>query len=330
MKKELSKKTIKMLVSLVAVITMCIIVVHHNPLADPQEEIIKKVIACLIIVAGLIVFCRFYDRLVSLPIELWESRKLIWKLAKNDFKNRYAGSYLGKVWAFAQPIVTIGLYWFVFGNIMQSKAETFAGSVTPPFVIWLTAGLVPWFFFSEAINSGTTALLEYSYLVKKVVFKISIIPIIKIISAIFTHIVFVGFMLVVYFALGYKPDIHLLQLPYYSLCMFLFVLALSYSTCAVVIFFRDLTQIINIALQIGMWATPIMWDIATVSPTLQAVLKINPVFYIVNGFRSAMFEKTWFWQDFYSTMYFWIVTVVFFGIGALIFRRLKVHFADVL
>ena len=105
---------------------------------------------------------------------------------------------------------------------------------------------------------------------------------------------------------------------------------MSYSTCALVIFFRDLTQIINIALQIGMWATPIMWDIATVSPLLQGILKINPIFYIVNGFRSAMFEKTWFWQDFYSTMYFWIVTVVLFGIGALIFRRLKVHFADVL
>ena len=330
MKKGLSKRTIKLLAGLVALVAMVIIVVHHNPLADQQEEIIKKVIACIIIVIGMAVFFRFYDRLVSLPVELWDSRKLIWKLAKNDFKNRYAGSYLGKVWAFAQPIVTIGLYWFVFGNIMQSKAETFAGSVTPPFVIWLTAGLVPWFFFSEAINSGTNALLEYSYLVKKVVFKISIIPIIKVISATFTHIVFVFFMLVLYFALGYKPDIYLLQLPYYSLCMFLFVLALSYSTCAVVIFFRDLTQIINIALQIGMWATPIMWDIATVSPILQTILKINPVFYIVNGFRSALFEKTWFWQDFYSTMYFWIVTVVFFGIGALIFRRLKVHFADVL
>ena len=330
MKKGLSKRTIKLLAGMVALIAMIVIVIHHNPLADQQEELIKKVIACIIIVVGVLVFCRFYDRLISLPVELWDSRKLIWKLAKNDFKNRFAGSYLGKIWAFAQPIVTIGLYWFVFGNIMQSKAETFAGSVTPPFVIWLTAGLVPWFFFSEAINSGTTALLEYSYLVKKVVFKISIIPIIKIISATFTHVVFVCFMLVVYFCMGYKPDIYLIQLPYYSLCMFLFVLALSYSTCALVIFFRDLTQIISIALQIGMWATPIMWDIAGVSPVLQGILKINPVFYIVNGFRSAMFEKTWFWQDFYSTMYFWIVTVVFFGIGALIFRRLKVHFADVL
>ena len=137
-------------------------------------------------------------------------------------------------------------------------------------------------------------------------------------------------LIIIYFCMGYAPNIYLLQLPYYSFCLFMLVLALSYSTCAIVIFFRDLSQIINIALQIGMWATPILWDVNTFSPLVQSILKINPLFYIVNGYRSAMFENTWFWQDFYSTMYFWIVTVLLFGMGALIFRRLKVHFADVL
>ena len=330
MKKGLSKRTVKLLAAMIAVVAMIIIVVHHNPLAVQQEEIIKKVIACVLIVVGLAVFYRFYDRLVSLPVELWDSRKLIWKLAKNDFKNRFAGSYLGKIWAFVQPVITVAMYWFVFDYVMGTRAEALAGTIQIPYVIWLTAGLVPWFFFTEAITGGTMALLEYSYLVKKVVFKISVIPIIKIISASFTHIFFVCFMLVVYVCMGYAPDLYLLQLPYYSFCLFLFVLALVYSTCAMVLFFRDLAQIINIFLQVGMWATPILWDVNTVPPIMQFVLKINPMYYIVNGFRSAMFEKTWFWQDFYSTMYFWIVTVVFFGIGALIFRRLKVHFADVL
>lgn len=330
MKKGLSKRAVKLLAGLVALVAMVIIVVHHNPLADPQEEMIKKVIACVLIVSGLAVFYRFYDRLISLPVELWDSRKLIWKLAKNDFKNRFAGSYLGKVWAFVQPVITVALYWFVFDYVMGARAEALAGTIQIPYVIWLTAGLVPWFFFLEAITGGTMALLEYSYLVKKVVFKISVIPIIKIISASFTHIFFVCFMLVVYVCMGYTPDLYLLQIPYFSFCLFLFVLALVYSTCAMVLFFRDLAQIINIGLQIGMWATPILWDLNTVPPVMQFVLKINPMFYIVNGFRSAMFENTWFWQDFYSTMYFWIVTVVLFGIGALIFRRLKVHFADVL
>ncbi len=272
-------------------------------------------------------------KLFMLPAELWQSRRLIWKLAKNDFKNRYAGSYLGRVWAFTQPVVTVLLYWFVFGHIMMAdKKEILTAGVEAPYVLWLTAGLVPWFYFSEAINNGTTSLMEYSYLVKKVVFKISIIPIVKLIAALFTHIFFVCFMLLLYFVYGYRPEVYLIQLLYYTFCMFVLVLALSYSTCAIVIFFRDLLQIINIALQVGMWATPILWNISYLdgNPVLQKILKCNPVFYIVNGYRNAMFGQTWFWEEPGAAIGFWVFTAALFCVGAHIFRRLKVHFADVL
>ncbi len=116
---------------------------------------------------------------------------------------------------------------------------------------------MPWFYFSEALNNGTNALLEYNYLVKKVVFKISILPIIKIIAATFIHVFFVCLLLIVAAIYGYYPTIYTTQIIYYSFCLFVFVLALSYTTCAVVVFFRDLSQIISIGLQIGMWATPI-------------------------------------------------------------------------
>ena len=119
-------------VTLVALIMMVILVVHHNPLADPHEENVKKIIACVVIVAAMLVFYRFYDRLVTLPVELWQSRKLIWKLAKNDFKTRYAGSYFGRIWAFVQPVVTVLLYWFVFDYIMSSKIELMAGTLQVP------------------------------------------------------------------------------------------------------------------------------------------------------------------------------------------------------
>lgn len=272
-------------------------------------------------------------KLFLLPAELLQSRRLIWKLAKNDFKNRYAGSYLGRVWAFTQPVVTVLLYWFVFGHIMMAdKKEILTAGVEAPYVLWLTAGLVPWFYFSEAINNGTTSLMEYSYLVKKVVFKISIIPIVKLIAALFTHIFFVCFMLLLYFVYGYRPEVYLIQLLYYTFCMFVLVLALSYSTCAIVIFFRDLLQIINIALQVGMWATPILWNISYLdgNPLLQKILKCNPIFYIVNGYRNSMFGQTWFWEEPGAAIGFWVFTAVLFFVGAHIFRRLKVHFADVL
>ena len=165
------------------------------------------------------------------------------------------------------------------------------------------------------------------------VFKISILPIVKVIAAVFIHLFFVAVMLVVAAIYGIYPTIYTIQLLYYSACLFILVLALCYSTCAIVVFFRDLAQIINILLQVGMWATPILWnmdDVLKNSPSLQTIIKINPLVYIVNGYRSALCEKQWFFEDFYSTMYFWIITVVLFGIGAMIFKRLKVHFADVL
>ena len=270
------------------------------------------------------------DKLLTLPKNCWKNRKLIWRLTKNDFKKRYAGSYLGIVWAMIQPVITVLVYWFVFEKGLSASAVTARQGITIPYVLWLTSGLVPWFYFNEALNNGTNALREYDYLVKKVVFKISILPIIKIIAATFVHVFFVLILLVVAMLYGYFPTIYTLQLVYYSFCLFVFVLALSYSTCAIVVFFKDLSQIINIALQIGMWATPVLWDIQSLSPKWMLVVKINPLVYIVNGYRSAIYKQEWFFQDFFSTMYFWIVTVLLFGLGTLIFKRLKVHFADVL
>ena len=262
----------------------------------------------------------------SLPTDIYKNRRLIFKLAKNDFKTRYAGSYLGIVWAFIQPVITILVYWFVFSVGFRSGT----GDLGVPFVLYLVAGIVPWFFFQDALIGGTNSLLEYNYLVKKVVFKISILPIIKIIAATFIHVFFVCLLLIVAAIYGYYPTIYTIQIVYYSFCLFIFVLALSYTTCAVVVFFRDLSQIISIGLQIGMWATPILWNLDALSPKWIMILKLNPLVYIVNGYRSAIYEKEWFFQDFFSTMYFWIVTVVLFGLGAVIFKRLKVHFADVL
>lgn len=306
-----------------------VILLHSNPNANPNEELMKKGLSVAVIAVACFAFVRWYDKFITLPVELWQSRHLIWKLARNDFKKRYAGSYLGAFWAMAQPVVTVGMYYVVFDLIMGGNASRTASDV--PFVLFLTAGLVPWFFFNEALNHGTNALREYDYLVKKVVFKISILPIIKIIAATFIHVFFVIVLLIIAAMYGYYPSIYSLQLFYYSACLFLFVLALCYTTCAVVVFFKDLSQMIAIALQIGMWATPILWDINTLgSHKWVKILKLNPLVYIVNGYRSAVYEQSWFFEDFFSTMYFWIVTVVLFGMGALIFKRLKVHFADVL
>ncbi len=287
-----------------------------------------KNILMLLLLDGAAVFAViFRKKVLHLPMELFQNRKLILNLAKNDFKTKYAGSYLGIVWAFVQPIVTIMVYWFVFSvGLKAGKASNY------PFVLYLVSGIVPWFFFQDALNGGTNALVEYNYLVKKVVFKISILPIVKIISAFFVHVFFVAFALILCTVYGYLPGMATIQIVYYSICTFMLSLGIVYATSAIVVFFRDLTQIINIFLQVGVWLTPIMWDVQMLSdyPWLMKLFRLNPMYYIVSGYRDSMLGKVWFWQHFGWTAYFWAVTLVLFGIGSVIFKRLKTHFADVL
>ena len=296
----------------------------------------KNCFYTLLLDAAVLLLFILRKHFATLPIELWQNRSLILQLARNDFKTKYAGSVFGIFWAFVQPVVTILVYWFVFQVGLRSSAVANANGVTYPFVLWLMCGLVPWFFFQDTLVGGTNALTEYTYLVKKVVFKISILPIVKEISALFVHLFFIFIMILVFTLMGHFPDLYVLQVLYYSLCLFLYSLGVCYATCAIVVFFRDLTQIINIILQVQVWLTPIMWNIDDMQRSgrmpgwLIAIFKLNPLYYIVNGYRDSMMNKVWFFEHFDLTVYFWVVTAAFFAVGTVIFKRLKVHFADVL
>ena len=267
--------------------------------------------------------------LCTLPSDLYRNRRLVKKMAKNDLKSRFAGSYFGTIWAFIQPIVTILVYYFVFGIAMRGGAASGDGT---PFVLYLVSGIVPWMYFQEGLITGTNSILEYSYLVKKVVFNIRILPVVKVFSAVFVHCFFVVIVLVIYTCMGYPPSLYALQLVYYSFCIFMLILAVTYMTSAAVVFFRDLSQIINIALQVGVWVTPIMWDFNDLGlgGILQKILKLNPLFYIVQGYRDSLINKVAIWDHPVLTLYFWVFTLAVFIFGTRLFKKLQVHFADVL
>lgn len=260
--------------------------------------------------------------------ELWRNKDLIWKLGKNDFKTKYAGSYFGILWAFVQPMVTILIYIFIFqfGFRVMDTANGY------PYALWLIAGIISWFFFSEGILNATNCLLEYSYLVKKVVFKVSVLPLVKILSALFVHLFFILFAVIVYIIMGKMPIIQMVQLGYYTICAVCLIIAISYFTCSIVPFFRDFGTIINILMQIGMWACPIMWDMTTLAipDKVAFILKLNPMYYVVQGYRDSFMDGVWFWERPTMTIYFWVVTLIIGIIGFNIFRKLRVHFSDVL
>ena len=251
---------------------------------------------------------------------------LVWDLAKNDFRVRFAGSYFGIIWAFAQPLVTVLLFWFVF-QVGLRAAPAAQGA---PYGLWLAVGLAPWFYFSEGWTTSTSALGEYAYIVKKIVFRVELLPLVKIVSAFFFHLAFLTVLIILTLATGRLPTWHLLQLPYYCLCTGTLILALGYTTAAVYPFFRDLIQLLNIAIQFGMWLTPIMWSVAMVPAKFQWIFKLNPVGYIVEGYRDSFFGGAWIWDHWLTTLGFWTFSGVAGGLAFLVFRRLRPHFADVL
>ena len=266
---------------------------------------------------------------LQLISEITASRKLIWELAKSDFKKRFAGSYFGVVWMFVQPVVTVLIYFMIF----QLGFKSVPPIPGVPYVLWLVPGIVPWFYFNEALNAGTSCLQEYHYLVKKVVFNVEVLPVIKLLSCAVVHCIFLMIMTAMFFCYGKLPIATWIQIPYYSFAVSVLILGLTFITASINVFLKDMAQIVSICLQFGMWLTPIMWD-PVMFPNrpalLEQILKINPVFYIVTGFRDSMLAGNWFWQRPTLTVYYWAVTILVLILGLRVFRKLRPHFSDVL
>jgi len=284
-----------------------------------------KYILCLIGAIFIAVSFYYIKDTVNFIKTIFNNKSMILNLAKNDFKTKYVSSYLGIIWAFIHPLITIATFWFVF-QIGFKSADI--GNI--PFIIWFICGIIPWFFFAEALSSATSSLLEYSYLVKKVVFKIEILPVVKIVSAFFIHVFFIVFIFIVYTIYGLDFSMYNLQVLYYSLCTSVLLLAVTILTSSIVLFFRDLNQIIGIILNVGFWFTPIGWSYKMIPKKWLIFFKLNPMYYIVEGYRDSLVYNICFIQRPYHTLYFWISTLIILFIGVKLFKKLKVHFADVI
>jgi lipopolysaccharide transport system permease protein/teichoic acid transport system permease protein len=255
---------------------------------------------------------------------LVERRGLIWEMAKRDIVQKYAGSWLGLVWSIINPMVIITIFWFVFGLGLKSRPVA-----DVPFVVYFTSGLAIWFAFSEIVAESTTMITDNRHLVDKILFPTHILPVVKVVSCFLNHLIFVALVLVLMMVHSITPSLWMIQFVYYYLAMVALAIGLSWITSAVNVFVRDIGQVVQLVLQIGFWTTPILWDPSIFPPVVQDVLKFNPMYYIVQGYRDSFFAGVGFWEHWKLSSYYWAVAVVIFLVGALIFKRLKPHFADV-
>ncbi len=251
------------------------------------------------------------------------SRLLIRSLAKSDFRTRYVGSYYGLVWEILQPLSLIFLFWFVF---------EFALGITTiegvPFVLWFIIGLIPWFFFSDAWSTATNAFIQYSFLVKKMVFKVEVLPTVKILSSLMTSAIFHAILVVFLIVYGEGARLSSLAVLYYLFCTFVLVWGLSLITSSVLVFFKDMRQLLTIILQFGIYLTPILWSQNAIPEKFHWFITINPMAYVVDGYRTAILGDLTF--DPIGTAIFWAMTISFVIVGSIVFQRLRPHLADVL
>ena len=246
-------------------------------------------------------------------------------LVRSDFSRRHLGSLLGAFWAFAGPLATVGVLLFVFNVGFRS------GPVNGvPFDLWLISGLVVWFYISDAITSGCNSVIDYGFLVKKIPFRTELLPAVKICSSLYVHVINLVLLLVLFLYAGKWPTLYWLQLPYYLMCLVAFALSVAMTGAVIQVFFKDLQGVIAIAMQIGLWATPILWDAQILPERFRLLVHLNPVSYLVQGYRDSLLFNTWFFDRPGQTAWFWGLTLGLLAIGHGIFRRTKHEFADVL
>lgn len=257
--------------------------------------------------------------------ELRRSRRLILDLTRREFRARYLGSALGLVWAFVHPSIMMLIFWLVFRYGLKAGP---IGNV--PYVVWLLTGLIPWYFISDSISTGANVVLDNRFLVKKVVFRVSLLPVVRLLSLLPVHLFFLAVLIGICWIDGFPPTPYTLQVFYYLGLMIVFGVGLSWLLSALVPFLKDLTQVVQVALQVLFWATPLVWPVDSVPPNRRWILNLNPFYYIVQGYRESLVDHVWFWRHPLLTSGFWVLTIVTVSVGGIVFLRLQSHFADVL
>lgn len=256
---------------------------------------------------------------------IYEKKLLIYELTKRDFKQKYTSNLLGFSWAIIEPLTTMIIFWLVFGIGLRSGQ-----AMGVPFVAYLITGIASYGFFQSAMSQATNSLHMYSFLIKKVDFRVSIVPLVKIFSELFLHCIVLAMAALIIIGNGIYPNLYWLQVVYYMFAVSVLLLGLSWITSSINLFFPDITNIVNIILRFFFFLTPLFWDPQMFPAGVIKVLKLNPLYYIVEGYRNSLLFARPFWENWYYGLYFWAVTAILLLLGVVVFMRLRPHFADVI
>lgn len=247
---------------------------------------------------------------------------LLRELVRRDLQGRYAGSFLGFAWSFLQPLWQLLLFSFVFSVVLAVRP---AGEGTERFWVFLSCGLLPWMAVQEGLVRGVTAITENANLVKKLRFPSAVLVLTVTTAALLHEAIAAGILAV---ALGGLGELSATTLPWLLLALPL-QLALTFGLALLLaathVFFRDLAQLVAMAMQAWFYLTPIVYPLAMVPEDLRPLLALNPLTGLVSLYRAALLGGH---PEPLGVVSLVVAAVLALVLGWRVFRRLQEGFAD--
>ncbi|WP_404329947.1 ABC transporter permease [Mesobacillus maritimus] len=256
--------------------------------------------------------------------EQLQSLNLIFRLGFYEIRSKYKMHYLGALWQILNPLFQIGIYWFIFGIGIRGGSPV--GET--PFFLWLIVGLVPWLFIAPTLTQGANSVHTKINLVSKMKFPVSVLPSIKIVGNSFSFFIMLFVTTGILLFNGIFSGLYLIQLPYYLVCLYLLLYGLTLLLSTLTMIIRDIQTMLQSIVRMMMFLLPILWNVNSLPAIFLNILKLNPFFYIIEGFRNSLIGGAWFFDDFAYTLYFWIITILILLIGSKVHIKFRHKFVD--
>ncbi len=248
--------------------------------------------------------------------------ELLMNLTRREVKGRYSQSLFGAGWAIAQPLATMAVFTLVFARLAQMPSDG------APYPLFAFSALVPWFFFSNSVTSGTMSLVTYRNIVTKTYFPREIVPLAQVGSRLVDLAAASGLfvLLMVYYRIGVGPWGALV--PLFFLLLVLFTLGVTFATSALNVFYRDVSPVVQIGLQLWLYLTPVAYPLSAVPERYRTFFLLNPLTGVVEGLRAVLiFGREPDWQVVGISAS--IVVTIFIG-AIVLFKKTDKYFADVI
>jgi len=261
-------------------------------------------------------------------LNLIERRSLLFELVRRDFHQRFVGSAAGWLWGVIHPLVMLLCWVFVFRVCM--KFELPKDAPTENYVLFLFVGNLPWLLFQETIVRSSASLLDHSNLITKTVFPSEIVPVSIFLSSLIHHMIAIGLALA---AIGiWDGGLSPMSwfLPIYIVLTGMIAIGFGWMAASLNVYLRDTGQVVQVALMLWFWVTPIFILPEMVPAQLRFLVRWNPMSYVVKGYRMLLLDDRMEWPHWGEIGVLVLFASVIFVTGGMFFRHLKRGFADVL